>query len=717
LPSSVVDSARRVARAHHAFHWRDTFAHIFERGGFDCVLGNPPWETMSPDGKEFFSTYDPQVRFMAPDEQRAAFTALLERPTIAAEWEGYCRTLYTHVQFYKTSGRYHLFASGNLGKGDFNVYRMFVETALEVTRQGGYCAQFVPEGFYKGANAAAIRQTVFTSFNLHLVVGFVNTRAVWFPSVHQQFEFCLYVAQKAGATDSFGAAFRVNTEDRLKAIVAGRGLRIPVSLVGEFSPDALAVMEFSTQHDIEICQRMYNRHPTFGQKIEGKSYRRYMAEIHMGGDRALFTQNPDDLPLVEGRMIDMYDYRAKGYASGRGRAADWVDLPFDSSEKLIQPQWRVSADTVPEKLADRIHQYRVGFCDVVNPATEKCLVSALIPPACVCGHSVPTILFENGGLRDQLLWIGVANSFAMDFVVRKKVRLHMTYTILDSLPFPRDASTDASFEIIRRVFALCAVGGEMQQLHAESEGRLGQEIRGADELSARECLAAEINVLVARDMYGLTETELLHILGPAIDVGDESEEAFAVLRNREMREFKEFRTRRLIEEAWERLEQGAPRVGRAVKPRHRARPRAPYLPTSVPCCEAEAWLGGLACDVIGYLGPKSEPQLRLILSTHIATLEASRAADLASWTSKDRLDRLPQVLRWLRQLIGIPTNRDLVVDGAADLKDVPGDERTQALAVALVDAYRSGRAEASSRLPSDSLDAVTAPLSRQNKRL
>ena len=34
-----------------------------------------------------------------------------------------------------------------------------------------------------------------------------------------------------------------------------------------------------------------------------------------------------------------------------------------------------------------------------------------------------------------LFWLAVANSFVMDFIVRKKVSLTMTYTIMDSLPF------------------------------------------------------------------------------------------------------------------------------------------------------------------------------------------------------------------------------------------------------------------------------------------
>ena len=131
----LTGAVAELASHYRFFHWPIAFADVMARGGFDLVLGNPPWETMSPDQKEFFSTYDPGVRFMAPADQKTAFDRLLEHPQIAARWQQYCRDLYAAVHFMKSSGRYRLFAPGNLGKGDFNVYRMFVETALAATHK------------------------------------------------------------------------------------------------------------------------------------------------------------------------------------------------------------------------------------------------------------------------------------------------------------------------------------------------------------------------------------------------------------------------------------------------------------------------------------------------------------------------------------------------------------------------------------------------------
>ncbi|RDL49727.1 putative type I restriction enzymeP M protein [Ensifer sp. M14] len=554
---AMIDAPKAARRA-RAFHWPLEFPDVMQRGGFDVVLGNPPWDTMSPDYKEYFAVHDSNIRHMSPDEQEEAYARLLTDPVISKRWEQHCADLYAAVHFIKSSGRYRLFAEGNLGKGDFNVYRMFVETALAATRKGRVAAQFVPEGMYNGANATAIRKELFSAFRLDRLAGFENTKGIWFPKVHTAMKFCVYVAWKGGKTAEFVASFRVNTAEKLQEFKSGKGLRIPVSVVEEFSPDAVAIMEFAAQSEIDICARMYALYPKFGTEIDGVPYRHYMREVDMGTDRGLFTEGDEGLPVFEGRMIDTYDYRAKGYVSGRGRSAVWDDLPFGHPTKQIQPQWRILEDKIPDKLGSRTDRFRVGFGDVASPTNQRALVAALLPKGSVSGHKVPTIEFSRGKLRDLLIWLGVANSLAMDFLVRKKVSLTMSYTIMDSLPFPRDyTQTPSSTKIAQRVCSLCAVGPEMEEFRQEAVG-LGI-LASVDDViedpDQRAVVAAEIDALVARDVFRMKKGEMLYILDPDNILGKGcGVETFKALRNADMREFKEFRTQRLIEEAWVRVD-------------------------------------------------------------------------------------------------------------------------------------------------------------------
>jgi hypothetical protein len=191
----------------------------------------------------------------------------------------------------------------------------------------------------------------------------------------------------------------------------------------------------------------------------------------------------------------------------------------------------------------------VGFCDVASPTNERTLVAALIPPGTICGHKVPTFLFEPEFEWSYMVWLSVANSFAMDFIARKKVSLTMSFTILDSLPFPRPTGREPwARELVRLGLQLTATGPEMaaywnalakhgwvESVQAETKDA------GVTDPERRMLIRAEAEAIVAGDIFELNRQELGNIL-----------ETFPTAREYEQQQFGEFRTRRLILEALER---------------------------------------------------------------------------------------------------------------------------------------------------------------------
>ncbi|MDW9959467.1 N-6 DNA methylase [Sinorhizobium meliloti] len=549
-----------IAKQRASFDWYLAFPQVFEKGGFDLVLGNPPWETMSPDAKEFYSKYDGGVRFLAKDEQAARINELLSLPGVQQEWDAYCRDLYVSANFFKKSGRYMLFAEGNLGKGDFNVYRMFVELALQIVKPGGRAAQFVPENLYNGANAAAIRAHLFDSCELLTLVGFENTGGIWFET-DTRLKFCLYVAVPGGRTESFSAAFGVNSHEKLASLKEGLPIEIPVALVREFSPEAQAVAEVAHRSDIEIARKLYTRYPRFGEVVDGLPTRQYAAELHMGNDRDDFEGSARGLPVFEGRMVEAFDYRAKAYVSGRGRAAVWRPLPFGAEGKEILPQWRIAQDAIPQKIGDRWTRYRLGFCDVASPTNQRAFVAALIPPMVVCGDKVPTLELSDRRPESHLLLLGVINSICMDFLVRKKISLKMAFNIVDSLPLPRSFGRGSvEMAIAQRALLLAAAGSEMADFWRSSADLVGLDVKRFSpetDPAKRRKLATELDVLVARDLFGLSKTDMTYLLDPSEVLGaDCGFETFGALKRAEVREFGRFETRDAILSRWDELATG-----------------------------------------------------------------------------------------------------------------------------------------------------------------
>jgi hypothetical protein len=483
-------------------------------GGFDVVLGNPPWDTMSPDIKEFFSAFDTDVRFQDKAGQEAIVQSLLESPEVQEQWMNHQRSLYAAVHFIKSSGRYEMFAKGNLGKGDFNVYRMFVETALSHTRTDGCAAQLVPENLSNGPNAAAIREYLFDHTRLVQLLGFENTREIWFKDIDSRTKFCMYVARIGGKTTRFPAAFRIDSPVDLAPTESNR-IQMDVSLIRELSPDALAVPELESQEAIDLSVKTYGRWPKFGDTEKWKPVREYMREIDMGNDRHLFNSEGVGVPVYEGRMVGQFDHRAKGYVSGRGRSAVWEDFAFDGSQKRIQPQWWIDSDKLPRKVLGRVSRYRIGFCDVASPTNERSLVATILPPHSVSGHSVPTITLDDAEPWQYVLWVAVANAYAVDYLVRRKVSLHLNYSILDSIPIP-NPPLDAPG--VRRCIELAArlvcCGEEMQPLWERlcESGWVSADDSCFETEESRLVARAQIDAIIARDILGLSAQEMRFVL-------------------------------------------------------------------------------------------------------------------------------------------------------------------------------------------------------------
>ncbi|MGO9584418.1 MAG: Eco57I restriction-modification methylase domain-containing protein [Acidimicrobiales bacterium] len=558
---AVIALVTELERYYRFLHPHLAFSGVFEpteaspegwAGGFDLVLGNPPWDTLSPDRKEFFAAYEPGVRFVDKAGQDAIVAELLEYPEIASRWDAHQRDLYASVHFMKASGRYRLFAPGNLGKGDFNIYRLFVEAAMQLTRPGGYVAQVVPSGIYGGANAASIRRELYEHWCLEQVLGFINSGEHWFGGVDSTTRFAAYTARKGGITQKVSVAFELRSDGDLSKALAGGSTLLAVDSIREQSPKALAIPEVTDAVDAALAARMSGCWPPFGDERAGPPIRHFQAELHMGNDRNLFGDFEVGLPVYEGRMVDQFDYRAKAYRSGRGRSAKWDELPFGDPAKAIVPQWRLPADRIPDKLGDRTTHYRVGWCDVTAPRNERSLIAALIPPNVICGHKVPTLTFPDGFEWAYMSWLAVANSFCMDYLARKKVALSMSMTVLDSLPFPRlPIDHPVTDRLARLALRLTCTGPEMDAYWnsmakygwCEPVGE-GTTPPGYVDQDLRAAAQAEIDAIVAHELFDLSSEELASVLA-----------TFPVLRRREEKQCNgEFVTKRLVLEQYDLLD-------------------------------------------------------------------------------------------------------------------------------------------------------------------
>src|SRR5262249_17954724 len=146
------------------------------------------------------------------------------------------------------------------------------------------------------------------------------------------------------------------------------------------------------------------------------------------------------------------------------------------------------------------------------------------------------------------LWLALANSYSIDFVARMKVSLHMTFSILDSLPFPRLERADPRTRtLVEQSARLSCTGLEMVAFwdRLADDGWVPRrdgttEIPGELDEERRLQLHAEIDAIVARDVFELSRSELEYVLG-----------TFPTQQRYQEEKYGEFRSHRLVLEAFD----------------------------------------------------------------------------------------------------------------------------------------------------------------------
>ncbi len=671
------EAAQRACESARVLHWPLAFAQIFARGGFDCVLGNPPWERIKLQEEEFFATRHPEIaearnkaergqrivwlaegRLAAqlhPDGDAGSACALeveLFRQFIQARREAEASSIFAHVKG-EEGGRYPL-----TGIGDVNTYALFAETICQIVSTKGRAGFIVPSGIAADDSTKTYFSYLTQNRLLFSLYDFENKNGI-FPSVHRMYKFCLMTLGRREMA-RFGF-FMTDTRDMTDE---RRFFELTPDEFRLINPNTLTCPVFRSQRDAELTKTICrNSSVLFDETREdgnpwGVSFTRL---FDMANDSDVFLSEyaPSLLPLYEAKMIHQFDHRwatyeanggdnedacrnvtaaekgspditvrprywvrqrevlarladvpaavAKAYVGDdesilRKAVANWLALTFVGKYPLATPRDIVAkvagksfADALPKEWLDE--KFRVGTCappsaeelalirdsgdlfetfdtimdrrsprwlmgwrDITNATNERTVIASVIPRAAV-GNSMPLMLFTSRNeLKMFAVLLGNLDSICCDFVTRHKAGgVHLNYFIFKQLPVLSPScfnEADLAF-IVPRVLELTYTSRDLKPW-AEDLGYTGEPF--AFDVERRAVLRAELDAYYAK-LYGLNEEELRYILDPADVAGaDYPSETFRVLKDREMREYGEYRTRRLVLEAWGRLESGERRM-------------------------------------------------------------------------------------------------------------------------------------------------------------
>lgn len=571
--------APKAARNARALHWPLEFPDVMQRGGFDVVLGNPPWERIKLQEQEFFALRSPEIAGAATKNARERLIKALEDSEhgttdralfdafVEAKREAEATSEFVRVT-QSDGGRFPL-----TGRGDVNTYALFAELFLNLAR--GRAGVILPTGIATDATTAAFFSEVIQKRRLSSLISFENEEFI-FPSVHHSFRFCLLTLVSYSEIPPKFAFFLRNAAAIHEA---DRTFTLSPEAILQLNPNTGTAPVFRTRADAELTAKIYEHSGVFVDARDvshGNPWNvSFMTMFHMSNDSGLFqtrTELPNEnfgsgsnrptdhrerhLPLYEAKMMHQFDHRWAGYQTHGGDAEDITSLQKQDPAFEPDPRFWVLDSEVSKKLVVKgwNRNWLVGWRDVTSAHVFRTVIASFFPRVAV-GNSLPFMTFpENVSAKAISALAGNLNSIVFDYSARHKVGgNHLNFFIFQQLPvLPPDSYTEPRLAFITpKVLELTYTSHSLAPF-ARDLGHDGPPFAWDEDRRAH--LRADLDAFYAR-AYGLTRDELRYILDPADVKGpDYPSETFRVLKEKEIRQYGEYRTRRLVLSAWDRME-------------------------------------------------------------------------------------------------------------------------------------------------------------------
>jgi hypothetical protein len=434
--ASLLRDAARITAAHNFLHWMLEFPEAYfddsgqplSNGGFDAVVGNPPWDVLRAGGPE--------------------------------------------KVFLRFSGVYR-----HQGAGQINRYQMFVERALNLTKQQGRIGLVLPAGFATDHTSAPLRRALLSRTNIDTISGFDNRRAI-FP-IHRSVRFLVCTSTVGDATRHVTCRFGISDPAELETIpdtgdrpgARSHSISLTPAFLEALTGPALAMPELRSETDVRILERIVHSVPRL-DAADGWNAR-FGRELNATDDSAHFYAGRAGLPVLEGKHIE--PFRAHSDRSTRR-------ISQRSASSLLDP-------------AATFSRARLAYRDVASSTNRLSLIAAVLPAGVVTTHSLFCLKTMLSG-DNQAFLCALLNSYVANYLVRQVMTTHLGSTTVEALRIPKPGYDSPLFEEVVE---------------------LAHQLRRAHDHLAH----ARAQALAARS-YGLTEDEFEHILAtfPLVDLSD-----------------------------------------------------------------------------------------------------------------------------------------------------------------------------------------------------
>ena len=559
-------SAKSIAGREGFLHWEVAFPGVWRNwqdsrpsGGFDAVIGNPPWDRIKLEEVEWFKVRDLVVASATTAADRKTRIQLLrdQLSPLMDEFNAAKERAAKLGKLIRKSGHYPL-----LGGGDINLYSLFVERAMSLIKPDGFVGLLTPSGIYADKTAADFFKSVSTTGRVSGLFDFEN-RKIFFKDVHASFKFCalIFGGEERIFPETECAFFLHDTET-----IGDRDRCFPLEPedFARVNPNTATAPVFRTRRDAEITRYIYENHPVLVDRSSGQEIRTwpvgYHTMFHMTNDSGLFRtaeQLTNEgfypvegtrwkkgeelyLPLYEGKMVQAFDHRAASVVINPENLHRPAQPEPATIEQHQNPAWLpthlywvpASECEWPPGL-----NWVLGFKEITAPTNARTFIATLMP-AVGFGNKIPILKPETTDRKEWLLAANF-NAVVFDFVTRQKIQGQtLNLFIVEQLPVIPNEAYDRAFgmktarEIVRdHVLRLTYTANDMAPF-ARDLGCSGPPFIWNEE--ERRHLRARLDALYFH-LYGISREDAAYIM-----------DTFPIVRRQDMKVFKRYRAKEMV---------------------------------------------------------------------------------------------------------------------------------------------------------------------------
>lgn len=573
---SVRAYATNVADEQDFFHWPLEFPSVYADGeddrGFDCLLGNPPWEKLNFEEEQFFAVRAPEIANAANANERSKMIEELEeiKPELYEEYQQASEAAANLMKFMRNSRRYEL-----SGQGHVNTYALFAEWFANNVDPTGRVGVVVPTGIATDHTTADFFRDIVENRRLVSLYDYNNNKNI-FPGVHNSYHFCLFtLTGEAEPVDEFEVAFGMDEIDQLHD--EGRRYYLSREDIKRVNPNTGTLPTFENQEDADLVLGMYETTGVLvDENVEGGNPWgiKISRMFNMADDADLFWTiddfDGDDyerdgnwykeangdtryIPLYESKLIDQYNHRFATFGGVSDEDLDQGDprqlkpTELDNPQRRAIPRYWIDED---EYISMRNDDWHLALRDITNSTNERTTLASLLPRVAT-GHTLNHIYGTSP--KAALLLMSSFNSFALDFVARQKVGgTHLSHFIVRQLPVP---SPDRFKEVLLD-------GDPVRDRVLELALRLSYTATDLDPFVAELGIKPEPFQFTGDDrpreeIRFELEALLCHVYGISIDDFERLFDTFGQIKRRDNAEHGHYRTREKVRTQFKDL---APRI-------------------------------------------------------------------------------------------------------------------------------------------------------------